>query len=473
VAQRIIYSGDAGTRFTNETGRVLYQFIAALQNTCGLCLQYHLKISAAWPIPMHYGCRCIQRMVKPGQQAQHEFCDYRKLLDAMPEHDKAAAIGASNYRLLKSGLATWEDIVTPNRVRDFREVVAKKKLTVKQMVAHGVKPYQAQEAYSAVHTTEHQAAEQHRRELLQKLTGAGLSQENLVNELSKRLAARVTVASGPEGPYTSGPAWAGGPLPGGGGSSAAELAGLIGAWRPTRQRAAMPKAPKPAPPKPPEPKPQKEPEEKGQFGPTEASIEIERQHQASVDREIRRLLGPSATVQDAANLTGATADASISMSVSDGNLVIKVTSPRYFAERIIKQDSAGRIYLKAENLFIKPEHTGGGLWAEIFGRMVENGIKQRLDRIDVYAYRSSSANGYYTWPRFGYDGPVPEHLLPALPNAVRGATKLSEVMASERGRSWWKANGVSIDLTFDLKPGSPNLKDWKDYLREKQARRQE
>jgi hypothetical protein len=255
VSDRIIYSGDAGTRFTNETGRVLYQFIAALQNTCGLCLQYHLKISAAWPIPMHWGCRCIQRMIKPGQEAPHEFCDYRALLDAMPEHDKAAAIGASNYRLLKSGLAKWEDIVTANRVRDFREVVAKKRLTVKQMVAHGVKPYQAQQAYSAVHTTEHQAAEAHRRELLQKLTGAGLSQENLVNELSKRLAARVTVAAGPTGPYTSGPAWSGGPLPGGGGSSAAELGRLIAGWKPKRQKAAMPKAPEQPEEKKPEPKP--------------------------------------------------------------------------------------------------------------------------------------------------------------------------------------------------------------------------
>ena len=232
MSDRIIYDGDAGTRFTNETGRVLYQFIAALQNTCGVCLQYHLKISAAWPIPIHWGCRCIPRQIKPGQQAQHEFCDYRKLLDDMPESEKATAIGASNYRLLKSGLAKWEDIVTRNRVRDFREVVARNRLTVKQMTDHGVKRYQAEQAYSAVHTAEHQHIERQRRELLQKLTGAGLSQENLVNELARRLAARVSIAPGPTGPYTTGPAWAGGPLPGGGASSAIELARLLGAWRP-------------------------------------------------------------------------------------------------------------------------------------------------------------------------------------------------------------------------------------------------
>jgi hypothetical protein len=91
-----------------------------LINICGVCLQYHLKISASWPIPIHYNCRCIQKLIKPGQEAPQPFCDYRKLLDSFDDSQKTAAIGASNYRLLKSGLATWEDIVSPNRVRDFR-----------------------------------------------------------------------------------------------------------------------------------------------------------------------------------------------------------------------------------------------------------------------------------------------------------------------------------------------------------------
>ena len=78
---RDIISGDPGTVWDNDTGKVQYQFIAALNNTCGVCLQYHLKISAAWPIPIHYNCRCIQRLIKPGQTAPQPFCDYRELLD--------------------------------------------------------------------------------------------------------------------------------------------------------------------------------------------------------------------------------------------------------------------------------------------------------------------------------------------------------------------------------------------------------
>jgi hypothetical protein len=260
VADRIIFDGPAGTRYTNTTQQVLYQFIASLVNTCGLCLQYHLKISRAWPIPMHYGCRCIQRAIKPGAEAPHEFTDYRELLRNMPHDQQVAAIGASNYAMLKSGLVKWEDIVTENRVRDFREVVANKRLTVKELTSHGVKPRQAQEAHAAVHTAEHERIEQHRRKLLQQITGAGVSQENLVKALSEQLASRVTVAAGPTGPYSSGSAWSGGPLPAPtGGGHAAALAGLISGWNPKAQNAAavrrtqqQPAAPQPAQPQTPE-----------------------------------------------------------------------------------------------------------------------------------------------------------------------------------------------------------------------------
>ena len=157
MAERTIISGEPATRWTNDTGKVQYQFIAALINTCGVCLQYHLKIGAWWPIPIHYGCRCEQRAIKPDAQAPHEFVDYRALLDKMPPAEQAAAIGASNYKLLKAGVVKWEDIVTPSRVRDLREVVAKKKLTIERNDQGRRRPaLGSRTAHAAVHTPEHE-----------------------------------------------------------------------------------------------------------------------------------------------------------------------------------------------------------------------------------------------------------------------------------------------------------------------------
>ena len=53
----------------------------------------------------------------------------------------------------------------------------------------------------------------------------------------------------------------------------------------------------------------------------------------------------------------------------------------------------------------------------------------------------------------------------SLPASLGHAAKLSDLMATEEGRAWWKENGVSTDLTFDLKPGSPNLDYWERYRR--------
>jgi hypothetical protein len=225
--------------WTNETARVRYQFHAALSNTCGVCLQYHLKIGPFWPIPIHHGCRCRQVAIRPGQRAPEPFTDYRRLLDGMPHDQQVAAIGASNYTLLQKGVAAWEDIVTPSRVRDFREVVARKGLTVEQLRKAGIRRYMAERAHGAIHTSEHEAAEAHRRRLAERLKGAGLSQAALKGELARRLAARVSIAPGPPGEGGI-PAWPGGPLPGKRPGHAAELARLLAA------AVAGPK-PKPAP----------------------------------------------------------------------------------------------------------------------------------------------------------------------------------------------------------------------------------
>ena len=240
MAERIVWNGEAGDVWTNPTDKVKYQFIASLVNTCGVCLQYHMAIGAWWPIPMHYGCRCRQQPVMPGGPAPNPFVDFREILDHLPHDQQVAAIGAANYRLLKTGTVKWEDIVTRSRVRDLREVVSIKKLSVETMTKAGVRPAIAERAHASVHTPEHELVERKRKELTEKIKGAGLSQEQLVNELSRRLAGRVGIAAGPEAYHpigtpqgaVLGPAWSAQTLPGAGPSTAAELARLIGKWRP-------------------------------------------------------------------------------------------------------------------------------------------------------------------------------------------------------------------------------------------------
>ena len=168
-----------------------------------------MAIGYVWGIPLHHGCRCEQKKIKPGAQAPNAFVDFREVLDGLDHTRQVAAIGASNYRLLKEGIVDWKDIVTPSRVRDLREVVSLKKISIQTMVGVGVDPKIAERAHATVNTAEHILLEHRRRELVANLKGAGLANEQLSKELGSRLANRVTIAAGPDN-YGTGPAWPGG-----------------------------------------------------------------------------------------------------------------------------------------------------------------------------------------------------------------------------------------------------------------------
>lgn len=227
TSSRIIWN-DPGTRWTNTTDRTKYQFIASLVNTCGLCLSYHMCIGYVWSIPLHFGCRCRQVSIKPGSEAPHAFVDFRELLDNMPHDQQVAAIGSSNYKLLKNGVVEWKDIVTPSRVRPLREVVANKDLTIKTLEGVGIRPAIAKIAHASVNTPEHVLIAQHRRELIAGLHGANVSQKAVVDALAEGLASRVSIAAGPDS-YGNGPAWAGGPVvpPGWSDRTAARLVAAV------------------------------------------------------------------------------------------------------------------------------------------------------------------------------------------------------------------------------------------------------
>ena len=191
---REIIQGEPGSTWTNDTGRVRYQFIAALINTCGSCLQYHLQIGGWWPIPLHHNCRCRQVPIAPGAAAPEPFADFRKILDDMSYKDQMTAIGASNYALLKNKIVTWGEIVTKYRVRTLREVISLNKVSLKTAIKAGV-PKRAYVAWDEAFSTEANATRAHRAHLIENIKGAGVSQDALVDALTRGLVSRVELVA--------------------------------------------------------------------------------------------------------------------------------------------------------------------------------------------------------------------------------------------------------------------------------------
>ena len=93
------------------------------------------------------------------------------------------------------------------------------------------------------------------------------------------------------------------------------------------------------------------------------------------------------------------------------------------------------------------------------------------DRLDRDEQGRERWSGYYAWPRMGFDGPIPGTSLgrlrdSGLPAKIANAKNISEVMEHKAGRDWWRKNGDSIDVKFDLEHGSPYLRRLNSYLKE-------
>lgn len=431
-----VIRGAPGTRWDNDTGKVAYQFIVNRKNTCGLCYQFDHAIStSSWPIPLHFGCRCVQRLVYPNATAQ-AFVDFRKTIRDLDPSQRNRVVGAGNLRLIEANVVRWEDVVTESRIRDLTEVVSLKRLTVKQMVDVGIPKGRAQALYDAAQSGPQTAADESRRRILAALEQRGVDANRVRREVAERIARRVRTET-----------------PGGGGTPPAP-------------------APNPAQPAPRAPTIASIPKPPPIMPPVGVTFKLQG-NAANYQRAWRDMLGRVPTESEVAALAGAVDGAEVVAKAREYyDVVVTWTTAKATATRLIYRDDNGKLVLWASYFAVDKDARGKGLGRESFGRMVETAQALNFDRIETSAARAEDQIGYKVWPLFGYDGEIPEHLLRRLPDGLKDARRLSDLMATEEGRTWWEANGGTTNLTFDLKPGSPSLQVWEAY-RAAKARIQE
>jgi hypothetical protein len=177
-------TGTAGTTWSNDTGVVVYQFLAALRHTCGRCLQHHTRIAPWWGIPLHPRCQCAQLPIAPGAAAPFAFVNFRTVFASLDASDKKEAVGASVYQLVKAGLVALDRVVLADRVRDLWEVVAMAKLDEEDMIRAGVQASVAREAVENAHASEELHAERQERRRIAEAAGAAMAQAAVANAIS-------------------------------------------------------------------------------------------------------------------------------------------------------------------------------------------------------------------------------------------------------------------------------------------------
>jgi len=136
--------------------------------------------------------------VAPGAESQ-PFVNFHDILASLSHSQQVAAVGAANYRLIESGLVKFADVVTSTRVRPFFEVLAREKLTLKEILKSGVSKHVAEKAYATVHTPAIELARKHANDLIERITATGISRQQVNQVVGKHFAGKVGIKAGPSG----------------------------------------------------------------------------------------------------------------------------------------------------------------------------------------------------------------------------------------------------------------------------------
>ena len=150
------------------------------------------------------------------------------------------------------------------------------------------------------------------------------------------------------------------------------------------------------------------------------------------------------------------------------------------ASRKLFTDHRGKLVMYDEQLSVKNAPRGMG--THMLARQVKAARDNGVDAITCMAAGNPKSagqegrhmNGYYTWPRLGYDAKLSDnHFL----RTGDGGSKrerwereygpnVSDMMKSPRGRTEWKENGRPFDAEFDPRPDSQSSKVLDAYMAE-------
>jgi GNAT superfamily N-acetyltransferase len=133
----------------------------------------------------------------------------------------------------------------------------------------------------------------------------------------------------------------------------------------------------------------------------------------------------------------------------------------------------GKVVLYVGSLDVDAAHRGRGIATHIIANAVDAARRLGVRYVTLYAEGDpgSSTNGYYTWPRMGFDAEIPPHLVKIkLPPEFQDARTVLDVLARPGGRAFWLEHGYRNFCVFDTDPASKSSKVLAAYLEERKAR---
>jgi hypothetical protein len=187
----------------------------------------------------------------------------------------------------------------------------------------------------------------------------------------------------------------------------------------------------------------------------------------TAERISQRLFGRPLHLEEYAGLAGAFDEAKVEVGASGGRLYIEMGDPfaAYRGHYYLYRKEAATVLLNDGFHIHVRAMRRHGLGLRMFLRQARNAAALGVARIDAVAGRRHDENGYYTWPRFGFECVLPASIRRFLPVGLEQSHTVLDVMACEKGRSWWEEHGVTVRMSFDLAPGSRSQRTLVQYVR--------
>lgn len=181
----------------------------------------------------------------------------------------------------------------------------------------------------------------------------------------------------------------------------------------------------------------------------------------------RALFGRELQAAEWAALVGAPDGATVGVlpwQHEGGQAVRLEITHRWYAEpsfRFVYRDDDGRTAIYNESLRMR-EAAPRGVGTRVLAHQVRGAQRVGVAylTLDAEGRAGSPFNGYYTWARLGFNGPIPERVRAALatgPPELRNAADILDLLALPGGVQWWRRHGSTFAGVFDLRPGSRSL----------------
>jgi hypothetical protein len=200
------------------------------------------------------------------------------------------------------------------------------------------------------------------------------------------------------------------------------------------------------------------------FTPSKATVaKMTRQERTALAHATVTTFGEKRTLKQLAAMTGAPDDATVTFSTLAGQIEYHASGPslKSMSGTLMKSAGDGKVVNRIGwvNASGPSQRTG----TSIHGRMVEHGAMHGIDRLSLDAAQGANLVGHRVWPILCYDGPLRSDTLAELPDSLKGAKTIRQLMLTEGGWDWWLANPRNMDMSFDLKVGSKNRIAWAGY----------